>query len=452
MIYRIYSNLNEPDFRVLGATASWENKNIINIGINDSELQRNLYDLPYLKDLLDLSVLKCENDDDMIIYTNSDIGLVSDFLDFPNENFFSVRKEVDIVKNYTTEELEDVPFTHSINCDVFGFTKKWYLDNRDNIPDFIIGSPYWDLAFICILNGKRLDNINYHVKHEANWKTIQNKPKGEYNRGLFLDYFRKNNIPTFNDIVDGETFFDYMSKRYGFDYINNPKFISFFTPSHKSLFELQLKTFNKVYKENRCSFHYKTEDQFCKTAIYHSKGWKETQIQKVNFILNEIVKMKDDQIFIFCDADIIHTNNCLEEIKSYLKKFDLIAQSTKSELKHHDLCSGFFAGKKNKKNVEFFKKILSELQRTYREESAADQYYFNENSNMVRCFGLDAEYFNPIFNKKTLKPIEENEFNEIIDVIPDNVKIIHATWMLGVKQKINFLKKCVDRFLNPDKI
>jgi hypothetical protein len=444
MIYRVYSDFETKDNRIEQAILSWQNKDLINIGIKDSQLERNLYGLPYLKDLIDIAISKCVNDDDIVIYTNSDINLVSDFLEFPKENFFSVRKEVDKIKNYTISDIEKLPFKHSVNCDVFGFTKKWYIENKNNIPDFIIGSPYWDLAFICLLNGKRIDNITYHVKHFSKWKS--NPDQHIYNKNLYEEYCNLNGIPFSNKKINGKTFLEYMVQHYGYDYANNPKFLTFFTPSHKYLFDLQLETFYKVYK-NKYSLHYKIEDQFCKLAKYHSNGWKTTQIQKISFVIDELQSMKENQIFIFCDADIIHTNDFFEEIKNYINKFDLLAQSTKSKLEAHNICSGFYIGKKNKNNLLFLKKVLKDLKNTYKNENIADQYFFNENSNMIKYFRLGMDYYNPVFNNN-LNIVEQEDFDDLISKIPETVKIIHATWIIGVQNKLLFLKKCIDRFLN----
>ena len=77
MIYRVYSD-HGNDTRKQSAVESWVKNGITNVPVTDSDLNRNHDGLPYLKDLLHIAARKCQNDSDIIIYTNSDIGLNKD--------------------------------------------------------------------------------------------------------------------------------------------------------------------------------------------------------------------------------------------------------------------------------------------------------------------------------------------------------------------------------------
>jgi hypothetical protein len=190
MVYRVFSSYQTDNPRIKNAIESWDRQNIINIPINNSELKRNLSGLPFLKDLLDVGYSKCKEDDDIILYTNVDIGLVEDFKDFPKENFFSVRKNVENIRKYNKSEIEIIKHQPVICADIFGITKKWYEENRDIIPDFIIGSPSWDLALLYMTDGIRLNNISFHVIHEAEWTKNYNKPLHAYNRKIFYTFLK----------------------------------------------------------------------------------------------------------------------------------------------------------------------------------------------------------------------------------------------------------------------
>jgi hypothetical protein len=123
MVYRVYSN-HINDYPTHTAVQSWYRDGIINIPVDTHTLSRNLDGLPFLKDILEKGVERCVNDDDVIIYTNTDIFLVEDDIVFPKTQFFCVRKNVTDVKIYTEADVSKMSYEYSVNCDVFGFTKK----------------------------------------------------------------------------------------------------------------------------------------------------------------------------------------------------------------------------------------------------------------------------------------------------------------------------------------
>jgi hypothetical protein len=228
MIYRVFSNHNSEEPRIKNATESWNNKNITNIPVNDSQLQRHIDGLPFLKDIIDIGYSKCLNDDDIILYTNTDIGLVEDFQNFPKENFFSVRKNVKEIKNYKTDEIKDIPYETVLCSDIFGITKKWYEQNKNNIPDFIIGSPSWDIAFLYITDGIRLDNITFHVKHRPKWAENLNDRMHSYNKLIFYNLLDKHGFSA-DDIKNSKNgqftklpkeVLNYFKEHKGFNYLH----------------------------------------------------------------------------------------------------------------------------------------------------------------------------------------------------------------------------------------
>jgi hypothetical protein len=194
MIYRVFSDYSTND-RILSSTQSWQVNGIQNIPIKDNELNRHISGLPFLKDILDIGYNQCKEDNDIILYTNSDIGIVTDNVSFPSENFFCVRKNVDNIGVYTISQLSETSYEDSVNCDIFGITKKWYRENKKNIPDFNIGSPTWDICMLYLLNGVRINNICYHVKHDSEWKNGQHA-KYSVNKSLFFK-FCENSAPEF---------------------------------------------------------------------------------------------------------------------------------------------------------------------------------------------------------------------------------------------------------------
>ena len=108
MIYHVYSDFDNANERISNAKQSWLNRqDIIDVPVLDSELSRNIDGLPYLKDILDIAAKKCENDNDIVIYSNSDIGIVDDNIYFPQPCFFSVRKNVEQIKQYSQKRIKN---------------------------------------------------------------------------------------------------------------------------------------------------------------------------------------------------------------------------------------------------------------------------------------------------------------------------------------------------------
>jgi hypothetical protein len=454
MIYRVYSDFISND-RIQNAIKSWNRENIKNIGVKNEDLTRLHYGFPYLKDLLDFGYFQCENDDDIILYTNADIGLVSDFNDFPNKNFICVRKNVNEIKSYKKEELSEISYEPSINCDCFGITKKWYQENREKIPDFVIGSPKWDIAMIILLNTIRINNVIFHVKHDSVWKNERNQKKHSYNKDLYFSFLKENNIPFFdndkNEIMYN-CYLKYMAEKHGFSYFKNPKFITFYTPSHQKMHdELFLKSYKLLFKDELIHESLFFEDQLCKTAIYHEKGWRKTQIQKFKHILNCIKTIPKNGIFIFCDSDIILIKDFLKDIEKYLYDYDIVTQNAFSrsyfERETSQHCSGFFIGRANDNVKNLISKIILDLETEKENDSHGDQYFLNKNSNMAKIKNLDETYFNIGLLTRGGISSCSFEFNHLVELIPENVKIIHANYILSASNKYNFLEKAYHKFI-----
>jgi hypothetical protein len=429
------------DDRVDCANSTWQRDEIINIAIKDSDLSRNIDGLPYLKDILDIGYSYCKSDNDIILYTNADIGLVQQQVIFPENNFFCVRKNVDKNGIYTSDDLININYENSINCDVFGITKKWYDENRNEIPDFLIGSPAWDLCLLLLIHGLRIDNICYHVKHDAQWKKDNRHPKHIRNKKLFVNFCKKKNIPILKEDysdTDFDKFCELMSNNFGFTYLANPKYIIYSTKSHTKLLNLNINSIRKVYGDDVIVHTIEDNNQYCETASYHTSGWRETQVNKLDSLINTLGKLRDNEIFIFCDADVVHLKNYLKQIKESLKDFDLVAQKSFTNNSPHGFCSGFYCARKTPKVLRFLGYIRQSLKSQLNNESNADQYYFNEYSKTLNMGALDDSYFSPgLITNGTV--VNEESLLSIADAVPKNIKIIHANWIKGVESKISFL-------------
>jgi hypothetical protein len=440
MIYRVFSDFSDNE-RIVAAKKSWEKYNIKNVAVKDSELSRSVGGLPFLKDLLDIGYNHCENDEDIILYTNSDIGIASNVQTLPSNNFFSVRKNVEHIGEYTVEQLKKISYENTVNCDSFGITKAWYKENRDKIPDFNIGSPHWDLCLLYLLDVERKNNLFYHVKHEAEWKKNPKYAKYAPNMNLFVKFCKEFGIP-FHEMEYQSVYNSikkFMINNRGFEYISRPKFVTYFTPSHQELNTIFSESFYKIYGDNYIIHNISDSQQYCQTATYHDTGWRQTQINKVASLIDLLeIKMTKDNVFIYCDTDILHNRYCVDDIVKKLENYDIVAQNSFSRDPKQKYCSGFFAGKANSKTLGFLKAILLALKSDNQNENVADQYYFNQFSGGLKIAQLNSMYFNP--GAVTGGTIIPEGYAEILSSkIPKEVFIVHANWIKGAENKVKFL-------------
>ena len=442
MIYRVYSD-HIPDYRTQAAVQSWYRDGITNIPVKDCELKRKHNNIPYLKDILDKGVERCENNDDVIIYSNTDIFLVNDKVNFPCEQFFCVRKNVPSVKYFSENDIKDIPYEYSVNCDTIGFTKKWYLKNRKKIPDFLIGRPNWDLTMLRLLKGKRLFNKTYHVEHKSEWKTLgNNEPTITHNVLLHNKFLKKKDISyTSKGNFDKASFFHDM-KKYGFDYLSKPVFITFYTESHEQLYnDIFLPSFKKTFNDSYILIANKGDEQLCTSATYHQQGWRKTQINKLQSVLQTVTKMPEGNIFIFCDVDICFKRDFISNLTHLLKKYDVVAQSSESLSNERQYCSGFYAGVKNTKTINFLKAIIKDLKQDVNNNNNGDQHYFNIHSGMLKIKKLNSKFL--CLGKITKRVIltTENDIKKTLKRIKGDEYLVHANFIVTTHKKYLFLIK-----------
>ena len=451
-VYRVYSDFcNDNDHRLIINT--WYREGINNIAVKNEDLSRLLDNKPFIKDLLDIAASKCE-DNDIIIYTNSDIGLVSD----PIENigfcdlFFSARKNVSIFNLYTKDILRTALYEPSVNCDTFGFTKSWYLNNRHKLPDFVIGSPKWDIAFLLLLDGaKRLDNITFHIQHAPNWRIYNVTESNLHNAFLYNKFILQHNPALIEEnlTTNKEEFLKYMSKERGYTYITNPVFITFFTPSHERLYnDIFLPSLINAFGDRHLLIPYRLDEQYCDSGVYHTNGWRQTQVEKIYCVMNAIKNLLDDQVFIFCDADILHVQDYTETLIKELEVNNFVAQDSFSKQKSYgSYCSGFYAAKKSEQIIKFLKIIHNDLVNNVQDEKRGDQFYLNVNSVMIKNRKtLDRTFYNPGADTNG-ELLDVEHFDEIISKLLPDTNIVHANYMLSPETKYDFLMRVKNHLL-----
>jgi len=148
----------------------------------------------FLNDLLDFAS-KNIDDNDYIIYTNSDCYIESNFYEFILSSSYNY---IEFFRIETTSG--SVVGQNKDGIDGFAIKKSVYLSLKDKkiLPDnLIIGSPYWDAVFSNIAK-KHITNTYQdtkrlkHTKHKARWKFSD------------LDDAGRNNLNVLNNLYENK--------------------------------------------------------------------------------------------------------------------------------------------------------------------------------------------------------------------------------------------------------
>jgi len=195
-------------------------------------------ELPKIKDIFEWGYKFCKSDDDIILYTNSDICITEDAYNKILESCkryqctFSFRKDFGKLEEIKTpSEVSKSLFSNGSRnpegADIFAVTKRWWLEWRDYLPDNqTIGRPTWDWIFR-ITMGVSLEgditfrkkfedqgrvcetpNISYHETHESFWNRSLLEKSNISNTKIAYDWM----IEKSNNKFTGKKYFE---KTYG---------------------------------------------------------------------------------------------------------------------------------------------------------------------------------------------------------------------------------------------
>jgi hypothetical protein len=148
--------------------------------------------------------------------------------------------------------------------------------------------------------------------------------------------------------------------------------------------------------------------------------------QKVDLILQCIEETWGDH-FVYSDCDIVF----FDKIKfSTIKKYDIAFQSD-----GNSNCAGFFICKSNEKTLNFWKTIKKNISK-YNDDQLALHHFID----MIKYKKLNIQSF---FNIGHLNGFKRWD-GEIDFVFPEDIKMFHANWTVGVQRKINLLNYAID--------
>ncbi len=183
-------------------------------------------------------------------------------------------------------------------------------------------------------------------------------------------------------------------------------------------------------------------EQTCKSAKFMDEGWTRTTMRKVDLIIRAIEENWGN-IFIFSDVDIQFFAPIQDEILRLMEGKDIIMQRNNPD---GVLCTGFFVCRANEKTLQLWQDVKKTMQK---KKLNSDQISFNQcikKRSKRNPYNIQWDYLpDTFFGGGTLdaylgylwKPGKKLS-------IPHNIRIHHANWTNGVKNKIaqlNYVKK-----------
>jgi hypothetical protein len=160
--------------------------------------------MPFIRDLMDIGVAK-SGEKDIVVFTNSDIcltpGLTGWLLEAVRRHgsAFCYRRDFSILRAPKLSEIDVAEGRHYPGSDLFVFTPKWWRENREKIPDMILGREYWDSVFrqqIKLTGGVPIREGIYHEWHHSFWEQPGNRHSNVgniVNKKVASEFFARNN-------------------------------------------------------------------------------------------------------------------------------------------------------------------------------------------------------------------------------------------------------------------
>jgi hypothetical protein len=205
------------------------------------------------------------------------------------------------------------------------------------------------------------------------------------------------------------------------------KHYTFFTETHRIFLKYFLNTFPF---DPQIDLVIRFMPQECQTGEFENHGWMKTMTRKVEYILDAFAELKDGDIFIHSDADIVflqpYKNILLEELGDH----DIAFQSDVGTA-----CMGFFVCRVSKKTKKLFNTLLKELG-NHKHDQHAVNYLLTNSEHKLKTKLLTRKFFNYGFNGKHYK-------GESSVILPLDIILLHANFTVGIDNKVKLLQTAI---------
>lgn len=199
------------------------------------------------------------------------------------------------------------------------------------------------------------------------------------------------------------------------------------SPSHRNMLEnYMLPSFPN---NPNMEMNIKYIPQLCPTGTFYEKGWHDTMQQKVDCFIEGITSLKDNELFMFIDNDIVIYKDFYDDILKEIEGFDIVFQNDIGG----GCNTGFFVARNNQNVRNLMLATKMYLNKFDSEQVAITEYCFNSKKYLelkdLRWKLLPVEkYWTYGVFKKTWDG--EEQFD-----VPKDIFIHHANWCV-YKDKI----------------
>lgn len=214
------------------------------------------------------------------------------------------------------------------------------------------------------------------------------------------------------------------------------KVLTMYSESHKPLLQYFLETFPF---EPGIELTIKFFDSKETNSVCFTPMWKQAMIVKLNYIIEQIEIIKDEDILLYSDIDVQFFGNIKTDIESRLlcENINILFMYD-----NPSLCMGFFACKANDKTLQFFKNIRNVVTRFTSDQSACNKTFAQ---NYIDFKFLSKEkYYNIGKFYRSLIPRQNNEqllltLEQSNIEIPRDILVHHANNITGIENKLKLL-------------
>lgn len=209
------------------------------------------------------------------------------------------------------------------------------------------------------------------------------------------------------------------------------KHYTFFSDSHK----IFLKYFLNTYPfDTDIDLQIRYMPQEC-SGDFVSEGWQKTMTKKVQYIVDALHELKENDIMIHTDSDIVFFKPFKHDLLNEMGNADIIFQSDVGTA-----CMGFFACKVCSKTIEFFNTLLAELDQHYHDQEAVNHMIRSRKYDInIKLFSH--KFFNHGFFGKHYEGEDDINF-------PADIVVFHGNFVYGMDKKLKMIKIANDKVKN----
>jgi hypothetical protein len=223
------------------------------------------------------------------------------------------------------------------------------------------------------------------------------------------------------------------------------KFITFYSESHKNIFEIFLESFEKHLKPNH-ELKIKKINQISPTGNFNSQGFDLTMMEKINWIIENIDTNSNENL-VFSDCDVqffddftidLSDNDILFQHDFSNFDFSWFPDGKKGISNYPNYCAGFFICKQTEKVKNFFievKKTFLNHMNGYLHDQIVINKLISENYNINHGI-LNSNLFWTVAFSTNGNVWNGQEIN-----VPSTVIMHHANFTIGVENKIKLMNK-----------